>query len=367
MRLCYLCSPKSHYVKNWIGYFSSHGWDVHLITRDPLDPDEVPTNVTQHRLPTYGPKYGFILQLLKVNRILSRISPDVIHIHSTPSYGQYALAITRRPFILNEWGPSHIWESKGVRRALEKYAYKRAKTVLTEVEETKTLLAKEYNLDREKIETFLWGVNRRIFRKGYAHETAELRARLNIKPDDFVILYSRSVSPFYGFEDTLLTIKRVKAYFPNIKLIFFRFGYTEEYGRKISALIDKLGLRNNVIAEEAVDNKIMPIYYNASDVSINLPEEDNGSPVIAEAMSCGCIVLGTNCRGYKGRITDGKNGFLVEDRSDVENLSEIIRYCIENPDVKERFYQMNKDYIDEHEDWDKQMSKMEKMYMRFME
>ena len=372
-KVCYLGDPMSHYIKNWLNYFAEHGWKVDIITRNPIDKKLLHPNVTQHELPIHCAKYGFLanfsfpIHLIKINRLLHKIKPDIVHAHDTSWNGIYAPAIKGAPFILNEWGPSHIKSSKGLHRALEKYAYKKADLVLTEVEDTKSILAEEYNIKKEKIKTLLWGVNLSIFNRNYLDKVVELKKRLNIKPGDFVIIYTRAVDPFYGIEQVLNVLKELSNEFPSVKLIFFKYGCSDSYYHKIHKLIEQLNLTKNVIVEDRVDSKQIPIYYNAADLSINLLEEDNGSPVIAEAMACGCIVLGSNCRGYKNRIVNGKNGFLVEDRNDIKRIVEVIKSCILDPAIKEKFYKFNKDYIEYNENWNRQMGKMEQMYLKLME
>jgi len=371
--VCYLGDPISHYMRNWLNHFAEHGWKVDIITRNPVDKKLLHLNVTQHELPIHRAKYGFLvnfgfpIHLIKINRIIHKIKPDIVHAHEPAGYGIYAPAIKETPFILNEWGPSHIKNSKGLHRLLEKHAYKKADLVLTEVEDTKYILAKEYNIKKEKIKTLLWGVDLSIFNRNYLDETVELKKRLNIKSGDFVIVYTRAVDPFYGIEQVLNVLKELSNDFSSVKLIFFKYGCSDSYYRKLSELIEQLDLTRNVIVENHVDSKQIPIYYNVADLSINLLEEDNGSPVIAEAMACGCIVLGTNCRGYKNRIIDGKNGFLVEDRNDIKRTVEIIKSCILNPTIKENFYKFNKQYVESNENWNRQMGKMEQMYLKLME
>ena len=365
-RICYLGDPTSHYMRNWLNYFAEGGWKVDIITRDPADKKLLHSNVTQHKLPIHRAKYGFVIHLIEINRIIRKIKPDIVHVHSTGSYGIYAPAIRKVPFVLNEWGPSHIKNSKGIRRLLEKYAYEMADLILTEVEATKSILANEYGIGKEKIQTLLWGVDLSIFNKNYSNKIIELKKKMFIGPDDFVIIYTRAVNPFYGIEQVLNILKELSTDFPSVKLIFLKYGCSDNYYHKISKLIEQLDLTKNVIVENPVTNEQIPIYYNVADLSINLLEEDNGSPVIAEAMSCGCIVLGTNCRGYENRVINGKNGFLVEDRNDIKRVVKVIKSCILNPAIKERFYKFNKNYIENNEDWNRQMGKMEQMYFRLI-
>lgn len=53
--------------------------------------------------------------------------------------------------------------------------------------------------------------------------------------------------------------------------------------------------------------------------------------VVIEAMSSGCCCVRSNVEGAYDQIDDGKTGFLFENEN-VEQLSSILKFLIENPD-----------------------------------
>jgi len=359
LRICYL-SNISCYIQSWVKFFIERGWEVHVISRHP-ERRKLHPRAKKYKLPI-NPYFAFPLHLFLIYKWIRKIRPILVHAQNMQAYGIYA-AIRNVPLIIHEGGPEHMKTSKGLQRLLEIYAYKRADLITTEVEENKTVIAREYNIEEEKIISILWGVDLSIFHRNYSKEVHELRRKLNISPEDFVMIFTRRLTPFYGAEQNLYVLNEVKKEFPNVKLILFKHGVTPKYFKKIKWIINKLNLSNNVIIEDEVPREKIPIYLNLSDLALNLLEEDNGSSAIAEQMACGCIVLGTNCRGYRGRIINGKNGFLVEDRNDIKTIAEIIKKCIQDPSIKERFYKYNKRYVEKYENWTVQMQKMEKIYL----
>ena len=68
----------------------------------------------------------------------------------------------------------------------------------------------------------------------------------------------------------------------------------------------------NVTFLTTMKNEELVNEYQKAEIFI-LPSIYEGNPkVLMEAMACGCFVIGTNVRGIKEIIEDGKNGFLCE-------------------------------------------------------
>ena len=362
MKVCYLSNIES-YMQSWLDFFIKRGWEVYNISRNSTQLDINP-RVKIYRLPINA-YIGFPLHLYLINKIIKKNKPDIIHAQNMQAYGIYALAINNVPFIIHEGGPSHMETSKNIQRLLERYAYKKADLITTEVEETRLILSDEYRIQKEKIKALLWGVDLSLFNRNYENEVEKLKKKLNIKPKDFIIIYNRTLNKYNGIKQSLYVLKELKSSF--IKLILFKYGMTRAYYIKIKELIEKLNLTKNVIFLDPVPRKEMPIYLNLADVAINLLEVDNGSSAIAEQMACGCIVIGTDNGGYRGRIINGENGFLIDDRNSIEKIANIIKYSIETPEIKDKFYKYNKQYIKKHENWNIQMKKMEKLYLDLIE
>lgn len=77
------------------------------------------------------------------------------------------------------------------------------------------------------------------------------------------------------------------------------------------------------------------IYCSLADLFM-LPSDYEGLPmVILEAMSFGKPVVASNVGGISEIVTNGKNGYTVENKSNV--FAERIKYILENDDVYARF------------------------------
>ncbi|HIE14052.1 TPA: glycosyltransferase family 1 protein, partial [Candidatus Bathyarchaeota archaeon] len=71
-------------------------------------------------------------------------------------------------------------------------------------------------------------------------------------------------------------------------------------------------------------------YYNASDIFILPTRYEPFGMVITEAMACGLPVITTNRAGAIDFITNGKNGFIMDNPSDYKQLADMINTLIED-------------------------------------
>ena len=96
--------------------------------------------------------------------------------------------------------------------------------------------------------------------------------------------------------------------------------------------IERLGLQDSVVLGRAVTN-MLSVYKKSSILALSSHYE--GLPmVLLEAQAAGLPIVSFACKcGPKDIITDGKDGFLVEE-GDVENLAEKLLALIENEDLR---------------------------------
>lgn len=100
------------------------------------------------------------------------------------------------------------------------------------------------------------------------------------------------------------------------------------------ALVSELGLEEKVVFRGAVSHDEV-IEEMGSAMYFVMPSSPEGFGVVyLEAMSQGCVTVGTKGEGIDGVIIDGENGFLVEP-TDAQGIGNIIIDCDNNPDRRE--------------------------------
>ena len=77
-------------------------------------------------------------------------------------------------------------------------------------------------------------------------------------------------------------------------------------------------------------------FYSASDAYAGPSLEDSFGLPVAEAMACGLPVITSRHAGVSEFITDGTDGFILEDSTDARGLETLIRRLVEDPDLCQR-------------------------------
>lgn len=371
-RVCHLGKASSIHVQRWVNFFAEKGWDVHLVTFEPGKPEELHPKVVQHVVNPSPHRYiGFLTAASGVRKTLKKIKPDIIHAHSIPAYGIYArlyLILGKKvPFVLTAWGYLHVETYKGMRRWLDKSTLKKADEITTLVTFMKDKLVSAYSVGPNKITVFPWGVDNNLFYKGYDKEVKELKNKLKIPENHFVVISNREMNPYYGIEHIVNAIPDIITKHPETTFIIRRCGGDPEYEKELKIKADKLGVSNNVrFQSEFLPYEEVPIWLNAADISIMIPLTDQGPLSLFESMICGCIVIATDIQGNREYIKDGENGLLISPM-DPKLIADRINHCIEHPELKSKFYEINKVIIEDKFTWNKNSKKMEQIYFKLLE
>ena len=82
---------------------------------------------------------------------------------------------------------------------------------------------------------------------------------------------------------------------------------------------------------------------------------------IMEGMACGSIPILSNLSVYKQYLKDKENAFFVNP-DDPKEIASAVNFCIDNPNIREKFYAINGKIIEEEEDWSNNAKKMEELF-----
>jgi glycosyltransferase involved in cell wall biosynthesis len=146
---------------------------------------------------------------------------------------------------------------------------------------------------------------------------------------------------------------------PETKFVIAGKGSEE---KKLKELAKSLGVEDNVKFVGFIRNDELPQYLNTVDVYVSTSLSDAGiAASTAEAMACGLPVVITDVADNKKWVEDGVNGFLVPIK-DPKSLAERIIYLLRNEDVRKRFGKINREIIEERNNYYKEMEKMEDIY-----
>ena len=137
--------------------------------------------------------------------------------------------------------------------------------------------------------------------------------------------------------------------------ILIRVGKTDT---RITELIAKLGIEENVVRIEKVNEKDMPYYYSCADTYLCLDIETGFGLPILESMTCGTPVVCSN-RGAFPEVV-GKSGFLV-DPQDPRKVGACLVKMLSDKKLEARFVQNGQKWA-KNFTWEKMADETLKVY-----
>ncbi|WP_129689736.1 glycosyltransferase family 4 protein [Gottfriedia acidiceleris] len=149
-------------------------------------------------------------------------------------------------------------------------------------------------------------------------EKIEIRSRLNLDKDDFVVLMIAEINQNKNHKQVISAIEILKIKGINIKLICAGDGpllsnlEKEITVRGLKENIQLLGFRNDI-------NELIA----ACDIGILTSIREGLPRNIMELMACKKPVIGTNIRGVRDLVIDSVNGFLVNVNDSEETAKKI--------------------------------------------
>ena len=363
MRICYIADAGSIHTQRWVKYFADKGHEVHLVSPRPFGDDNI-EGVRLYVLKKVRPQIrivsgviNLLLYAIQIRRLLKRVKPDILHIHSISEYAFSGTLSGFHPFVLSAWGSDVLVAPKksSIIKSMVKFALRRADLITCGAEHMRRSLV-ELGAELEKISLVYWGIDTQKFHP--RQRSAKIQEELGISDSPTVISLG-SLKPLYDIESLIASIPLVLKEIPEAKFVIAGKGSQE---MKLRELAKSLGVSASVRFVGWIPHDQVPQYIACGDVSVSTFLSSGGlSQGTAEAMACGLPVIVTDFGDNRKWVQDGVNGYIIPLRSPEVLASKII-HLIHNKDIREKFGQINKQIIEERGNWQKEMEKMEKLY-----
>jgi glycosyltransferase involved in cell wall biosynthesis len=197
-------------------------------------------------------------------------------------------------------------------------------------------IEKNYAVSGDKIVTIHRGVDLNEFcpKKVISQRLLALRNKISIPDGKLVITMPGRITKGKGHEVLLNALSLLNKN-DFCCLIVGDIEKHHNYYLEISELVDKLGLKDNIVFTGNLPD--MPAVYLLSDIIVapSTIQESFGR-IAVEAQAMGRIVIASNLGGFKETIRDGETGFLIPPNSEalaeaisrVTNMTEHNKYKI---------------------------------------
>ncbi|KAA0217296.1 MAG: glycosyltransferase family 1 protein [Leptolyngbya sp. PLA3] len=321
--------------------------------------------------------------LCELERLIAAIEPDIVHTHSSKAgiLGRFAAwehlrrhrgTGARRPGVVHTiHGPPFMpleggWMSRAkilatnaLYAALERRAARRCHLVVCVADAMRTQF-----LDRgigrpEQYVTVRSGMEIEPYVFPQAGEGREqVRARLGLREDDFVIGTVARLAQHKGHDDILDALAQTMRSRPQFKLLWVGDGW---WADRLRRRIEALGLRDRVVLTGLVAPERIPGLVRAMDVLCH-PSYREGLPrTVPQALLCGVCPVAYDVDGTGEICREMETGRLVAP-GDVSGLGEALQWLADHPEERHALASRGRAECIEQFDARRMVSQLEEVY-----
>ncbi|GGL87599.1 glycosyltransferase [Glutamicibacter protophormiae] len=312
------------YIQNLSFALGALGHEVHMVTRTAADSEsqQVAEGVWMHQVQIAAHQQMGKEELPQIidpaaaaiSEHLHGLDIDIIHAHYWLS-GMVGLQLAREfraPLILSMHTSAAAKEFEsgipepGPRKQAEKQLLAEASRIIANTPVEARQLARFYEVDRQKLDVVLPGVNHRIF-----HPEQDKLCR-PLGPDDLHLVYAGRLQPLKGAHVMLEAMGLARRSHPQLRITASLFGArsgSADYD--LQALVEREDLADLVrFFDPLKPAQLAAVFANADVVAVPSLSETFGL-VAAEAQACGTPVLANAVGGLGYAVRDGRSGWLM--------------------------------------------------------
>ena len=299
----------------------------------------------------------------RIEQVVKRIRPHILHAHSPVLNAIPALRVGRRLGIPVVYEVRAFWEDAAVdhgtsregglryrlTRALETWALKRADAVTTICEGLKNDMAGR-GIRADKIRVIPNAVDIETFNANGAPDAA-LKQKLGLG-DGVVIGFIGSFYAYEGLELLLRAVPKIVADLPSLKVLLVGGGSQESTLKRVAA---ELGIEKNVVFTGRVPHDSVQSYYDLIDVlvyprlSMRLTELVTPLKPL-EAMAQGRLLVASDVGGHRELIRSGETGILFK-AGDANALSQAVVDLARSPGRWDALKAAGRKFVEEERNW----------------
>lgn len=371
MRICYVGAYSNIHTRRWTGFFAQQGHEVHVISTTPVQQSDNP-NIQIHYLETH--RTGSYLKDLwlgslsvfqrvsKLRELISRIAPDVVHVHYINDAAFFSLMTGFRPVILTAWGSDILVspEKSWVRKQVVQYMLRKGDLITCDADHMRRKLI-QLGADPEAVKIIFFGTDVERFQPKRRDDA--LRARLNPAGGP-IIVSIRNLEPVYDIASVIRAVPMIRERFTNAIVLI---GGSGSLQAELRELASSLGVEKNIRFLGSLSQDELPAYLASSDVYISTALSDGGiAASTAEAMASGLPVVITDIGDNSQWVQNGINGFLVPPKDPASVAKRTVR-LLEADDIRLRMGERGRQEIIERNNLYTEMKKMEGLYQIWAE
>jgi glycosyltransferase involved in cell wall biosynthesis len=231
---------------------------------------------------------------------------------------------------MNIWGSdfNSMYHKKLKNRFILKWLLKKSNLIWTNWLAMGDSLRAKFPKYSGKIRTIPLGVTNELFIRCEEKNKQSIRSRFNIKPDEYLMVYTRGFVMNSNYHKILNALSHINRTLP-YKVIFHHFRENLKTDEYLNQLINQYGLHEKVIISHSdlSDGEIKALY-ELADLTFSVTEKDQFSRTIHEAILSDTHLILNDIEPYRYlKYFFNWNVDLV-DVNDAEQFGEKIQYYI---------------------------------------
>lgn len=366
LKIVFLGDALAEHLLRWSKYIARLGHEVHVITWnnrtlngfDPVVLHKI-RKKTLFRHHLLDRVVNLVWCQFRVNRLLVRIKPDMIHSHSAGAYSWVGMLSRFHPFIATPWGDDifiNIHRS-WLDRRLTLMSLRTADLVHCDGINTRNALL-DIKVSPAKIVMTTFGVDVDRFNTEKPPKDFEKKYGL----EGFkVVVSTRTLNPIHDVKTVIRSIPLVLNGAPDAKWLIAGSGSEEE---RLKKLAEEIGIGSSVIFLGHVPEETMIHCLQSGDIYVSTSISESGlAASTAEAMSCGLPIINTETGDIRMWIEEGRGGSIIP-VNDPNALAEKTLSWLNNDALRRRAGEINRRAILERNNVHVEMKKMEDIYTR---
>ena len=305
------------------------------------------------------------LALRNLEQILREQKPDIVHTHSGKAgiLGRLAARRAGVPVVIHTiHGPSfgnfQDAASNFIFRAAEKYAAHAMTHFIVVADAMKDQYLAAGIGQPEQYAKIFSGFALEPFLT--ATNDPDLRGKLGIAPDDFVIGKIARLFKLKGHDDLFAVAPELVRRNPKIKFLLVGDG---EWRGRFENMAKTLGLEKHFIFTGLVPPAEVPRYVGIMDALVHLSLREGLPRALPQALAAAKPVMAYDCDGAREICLDGQTGFLVQP-GDLTSLKNRLLQLADDSALRERFGQSGQNFVRENFAVEKMVDSIYNLYLK---
>jgi glycosyltransferase involved in cell wall biosynthesis len=305
------------------------------------------------------------LALRRLEKIFREQKPDIVHTHSGKAgvLGRLAAKSAGVPIIIHTiHGPSFGSFQNGLNNFIFRSAEKKAARVTGHFIVVADAMKNQYlaaGIGRpEQFTKIFSGFPLEPFLA--AKNDLELRRKMKIAPDDFVVGTIARLVKLKGHDDLFAVAPELIRQNPKIKFVLVGDG---EYRARFENLARSLKLERHFIFTGLVPPDEVPKFVGIMDALVHLSLREGLPRALPQALATAKPVVAYDCDGAREVCLDGQTGFLIQP-GDLKNLTKKTIQLANDAKLREQFGSRGQQFVKENFAVEKMVDSIYNLYLK---